>query len=387
MATKKDYYDVLGVAKDADEQTIKKAYWKSAKKYHPDVNPGDKDAEERFKEANEAYEVLSDQEKRARYDQYGHAGVDPSAGGYGGFGGGGGFGLDLDDLFASIFGGFGGGFSGFGGGQRARQRGPERGANLRYRMNLDFLEAAFGVEREITIKKADKCATCQGFGTADGKEAPTCPTCQGAGQVQTRQQTMFGQMMTTRPCPDCHGSGKKIDNPCRDCGGTGIKEKTKRLLVTVPAGINEGEMLTLRGEGEPGTLGGSYGDLYIEIGIRPHAVFQRSGRNTYCEVPITFVQATLGGEISVPTIDGTEPFKLKEGVQPGDQFVLKNKGIPVIGRPNQRGDHHFSVKLEIPKRLNNQQKELLKQFDQTTTDDNYQIRKSFIDKVKGVFQK
>lgn len=382
MAEKRDYYEVLGVDKSADEQQIKKAYWKLAKKYHPDVNPGDKAAEESFKEANEAYEVLSDKEKRQRYDTMGHAGVDPSAG-FGGFQGG--FNLDLDDLFSSIFGGFGG-FGGYGT-QTGRRQGPARGANLRYRMNLDFMEAAFGTEREITIRKNDRCQTCDGQGTADKSKPSTCGTCHGTGQVQTRQQTMFGQMMTTRPCPECHGAGTKITNPCSDCGGSGIKEKTKRLKVTVPAGINEGEMLTLRGEGEPGQNGGSYGDLYIEIGIRPHPVFTRLGYTTMCEVPITFVQAAVGAEISVPTIDGTETFKLREGTQPGEQFVLKNKGIPVIGRQNQRGDHRFTVTLEVPKRLTSQQKDMLKAFEETTSDENYQMRKSFIDKVKGIFTK
>jgi molecular chaperone DnaJ len=387
LLAKRDYYEVLGVNKDADEQQIKRAYWKLAKKYHPDVNPDNKEAEEKFKEANEAYEILSDKDKRARYDQFGHAGVDPSAGGGSGFGGfgGGGFNVNLDDLFSSIFGGFGGFGGGFAG--QPRRQGPMRGANLRYRMNLDFLEAAFGLEREIKIRKSDTCDTCKGTGSADSKEPETCPTCKGQGQVQSVQQTMFGQMMSTHTCPDCGGSGRKIANPCRDCHGSGMREKTKKLLVKVPAGINEGEMLTLRGEGEPGVRGGSYGDLYIEIAIRPHPVFTRERYTTWSEVPITFAQAALGSEISVPTIDGTDSFRLKEGTQPGDVFTIRGKGIPYINRPNQRGDHRFRVTLEVPRRLNEEQKDLLRRFDESCDDDNYEGRKSFFEKVKGLFTK
>ena len=285
MPEKRDYYEVLGVPRTATEEELKKAYRTLAKKYHPDLNPDNKEAEAKFKEANEAYAVLSDADKRRNYDQYGHAGVDGQ--GFGGFEGG--FNIDLEDLFGNLFGGFGGG--------GRRRSGPQRGANLKYRMNLDFMEAAFGVERQITINKEDHCDTCKGTGTRDGSAPEKCGSCGGTGQVSQRQQTMFGTVMTSRPCPTCRGTGNLIKDPCPSCGGRGLRQKSKPLTVKVPAGINEGEMLTVRGEGEPGTLGGPYGDLYIEIHIRPHPVFERNGTNTACEIPITFPQAALGAEI------------------------------------------------------------------------------------------
>lgn len=376
MPEKRDYYEVLGVPKTATEDEMKKAYRTMAKQYHPDLNPGNKEAEAKFKEVNEAYAVLSDAEKRKVYDQYGHAGVDGQ--GFGGFGGQG-FDIDLDDLLGSFFGG------GFGGGGRQRRSGPQRGANLKYRMNLDFMEAAFGVEREISINKEDTCDACHGRGTRDGSEPDKCSVCHGTGQVNQRQQTMFGAVMTSRPCPTCNGRGTTIKDPCPSCGGHGRRQKSKSLMVKVPAGINEGEMLTARGEGEPGTLGGPYGDLYIEVHIRPHPVFQRNGNNTFCEVPITFSQASLGAEIDIPTIDGNYAFHLKEGTQPGDSFTIRGKGIPVVNRTNQRGDHQFRVILEVPRHLNDAQKELLKQFEQSCTDKNYQKRGTFFGKIKDLF--
>lgn len=376
MPDKRDYYEVLGVSKNASEDELKKAYRKLAKKYHPDLNPGDKEAESKFKEANEAYAVLSDAEKRKNYDQYGHAGVDGQ--GFGGFGGAG-FDIDLDDLFGSFF---GGGF----GGSRQRRNGPQRGANLKYRMNLDFMEAAFGVEREISIKKEDLCDTCHGTGTKDGSAPDQCSTCHGTGQVNQRQQTMFGAVMTSRPCPTCGGKGTVVKDPCNSCGGNGRVQKTKSLSVKVPAGINEGEMLTARGEGEPGSNGGPYGDLYIEIHIRPHPVFTREGYHTYCEVPITFAQAAIGAEIEVPTIDGPYKHSLKEGTQPGDIFTIKGKGIPYINRSNMRGDHRFKVILEVPSHLSDEQKDLLKKFEDTCTEKNYQKRTGFFSKLKDLFK-
>ncbi len=384
MADKRDYYEILGVDKSADENQIKKAYWKLAKKYHPDVNPDDKEAEEKFKEANEAYQVLSDKDKRSRYDQFGHAGVDPNGFAGQGFGG-----FDLNDIFSTIFGGFGGfgDLGGFGRQSSTRSRGPRRGVNLRYRMNLDFMEAAFGVEREISINKDDICTSCQGNKTSDGTKPRTCPTCKGSGQVQMVRETMFGQMMTNSTCETCRGSGEIIEKPCPDCKGRGVKSVNKRLRVTIPAGINEGEMLTLRGEGEPGEMGGPYGDLYIEIRIRPHPVFRREGANTFCEVPITFAQAALGAEIEVPTIDGTVDFRLHEGTQPGDTYTMKGKGVPLINRTGQRGNHIFKVKIEVPRNLDNSQKELLNTFEQSLSEENYRERKSFFDKVKQAFSK
>ncbi|MDD2578735.1 MAG: molecular chaperone DnaJ [Eubacteriales bacterium] len=380
MAEKRDYYEVLGVSKSAADDELKKAYRKQAKQYHPDLNPGDKEAEAKFKEANEAYAVLSDPEKRRVYDQYGHAGVDGQ--GFGGFGGAG-FDIDLEDLFGSFF---GGGFGGFGGGSR-RQRGPKRGANLRYRMNLEFMEAAFGVEREIKIRKEDLCDSCQGTGTADGEKPETCSTCHGSGQVNQQQQTMFGTVMTSRPCPTCGGSGTIIKNPCSSCGGRGRRQTTKTLRVNIPAGINEGEMLTVRGEGEPGTLGGPYGDLYIEVHLKPHSVFQRNGNQTFCEVPVTFAQLALGAEIEIPTIDGNQTYTLKEGTQPGERFTIRGKGIPYVNRGGQRGDHVFQVILEVPRHLEEHQKTLLQEFEATCSEKNYQKRGSFFQKIKEIFSK
>jgi len=371
---KRDYYEVLGVPRTATEEELKKAYRTLAKKYHPDLNPDNKEAEAKFKEANEAYAVLSDADKRRNYDQYGHAGVDGQ--GFGGFEGG--FNIDLEDLFGNLFGGFGGG--------GRRRSGPQRGANLKYRMNLDFMEAAFGVERQITINKEDHCDTCKGTGTRDGSAPEKCGACGGTGQVSQRQQTMFGTVMTSRPCPTCRGTGNLIKDPCPSCSGRGLRQKSKPLNVKVPAGINEGEMLTVRGEGEPGTLGGPYGDLYIEIHIRPHPVFERNGTNTACEIPITFPQAALGAEIEVPTIDGPYKYRIKEGTQPGDTFTIRGKGIPHLNRNNIRGDHIFRVVLEVPKHLSDSQKEILQQFDQTCTDKNYVKRGSFFSKLKEIFK-
>lgn len=379
MPEKRDYYEVLGVARTAGEDELKKAYRTLAKKYHPDLNPGNKEAEAKFKEANEAYAVLSDAEKRRNYDQFGHAGVDGQ--GFGGFNGGG-FGIDLEDLFGNLF---GGGFGGFGGSARQRT-GPQRGANLKYRMNLEFMEAAFGVERQINITKEDTCDTCHGAGTSDGSAPERCGTCNGTGQVNQRQQTMFGTVMTSRPCQTCHGSGTVIKNPCLSCNGRGVRQKNKTLNVKVPAGINENEMLTIRGEGEAGTLGGPHGDLYVEIHVKPHHVFEREGYNTHTEIPITFTQAALGAEIEVPTIDGPYKYHIKEGTQPGDSFTIRGKGIPYLNRNNMRGDHIFKVVLEVPRQLDEEQKKILQQFDQTCTDKNYQKRGSFFSKIKDLFK-
>lgn len=375
MPEKRDYYDVLGVARTATDDELKRAYRKLAKQYHPDLNPDNKEAEAKFKEANEAYAVLSDAEKRQVYDQYGHAGVDGQ--GFGGFDGSG-FDIDLEDLFGSFFGGFGGS-------QRRRRSGPQRGANLKYRMNLDFMEAAFGVERQITVNKEDHCDICKGTGTRDGSAPDRCPTCNGSGQVNQRQQTLFGTVMTSRPCPNCGGAGTFVKDPCLTCNGRGRHQKSKQLQVKIPAGINEGEMLTVRGEGEPGSQGGPYGDLYIEVHIKQHPVFRRDGNNTYCEIPITFPQAALGCELEVPTIDGPHTFHLKEGTQPNETFTIRGKGIPYVNRNNIRGDHIFRVILEVPRHLNESQKEQLRQFDQTCSDSNYSKRGSFFSKLKDLF--
>lgn len=374
MADKRDYYEVLGVGRNATEDELKKAYRKLAKKYHPDVNPDNAEAESKFKEASEAYAILSDADKRRQYDQFGHAGVDGQ-----GFGGQG-FGVDFEDILNSMF---GGGF-GFGGGRSSRPQ-ARRGADLRYRMSLDFMEAAFGTHRKFKITKEDSCDHCEGSGAAPGTSAKTCSTCNGAGQVQARQQTMFGTMMTTRTCDTCHGSGKIIPTPCTVCSGRGRRRVEKELEVDVPAGIDHGQMLTMPGEGEVGERGGGYGDLYVEMNIKPHQIFTRKGFNTYCDIPVTFVQAALGEEISIPTIDGPIEYKLKEGTQPGDTITLRNKGIPILKRQNSRGDAIVNVVIEVPKNLSQQQKDLLSEFETTTTDRNYQKREGFFAKLKNLF--
>lgn len=373
MADKRDYYEVLGVEKSASSDELKRAYRKVAKKYHPDINKDDKEAENKFKEANEAYAVLSNEEQRARYDQFGHAGL----GDQGGFNG-----FDVSDIFDNLF---GGGFGGFGGSSR-RRSGPQRGANLKYRITLDFLEAAFGIERSIKINKEDKCSTCDGTGAKKGTEPKTCGVCSGTGQVNQRQQTMFGTVMATHTCSTCHGTGTIIDNPCETCRGTGRHSKTKTLDVKIPAGINHGEMLTLRGEGEPGSKGGPYGDLYIEVSIKPHPIFKREGYKTYCEVPVTFPQVALGADISVPTIDGPYIYKLKEGTQPGELFTIRGKGIPHVNRNTVRGDHIFKVIVEVPNNLDQKQKDLLREFDESCSDNNYKNRRSFFSKIKELFK-
>lgn len=379
MAEKRDYYEVLGVSKGATDEEIKKAFRKVAKQYHPDVNPGNKEAEAKFKEANEAYAVLSDKTMRVKYDQYGHAGVNQQD--FGGFGG---AGFDFSDIFDNLF---GGGFGGFGGSSSRRRNGPQRGANLKYRLTLDFLEAAFGVEREITVTKDDICDVCSGTGAKPGTDTVQCSTCNGSGQVSARQQTMFGTVMTTKTCPTCSGAGTIIKDPCTSCNGRGRKSRKKKLKINVPAGINRGEMLTLRGEGEPGTKGGPHGDLYIEISVREHSIFQREGYNTYCEVVVTFPQVALGCDLNIPTIDGEYSFKLKEGTQPGDVFTIRGKGIPHVNRNHLRGDHIFKVVVEVPRHLDQKQKDMLKEFDNSCSDKNYQQRGSFFGKIKELFNK
>lgn len=378
MAEKRDYYEVLGVAKNCGEDELKKAYRRRAKECHPDLHPGDHEAEEAFKEVNEAYGVLSDPEKRSRYDQFGFDGVDGQ--GYRNYNASD-FGFDLNDILNTFFGGFGG----FGGAQRSNPNAPRRGANLKYRMTLEFLEAAFGTKREINFSREGSCSHCHGSGAEPGTEVKTCPTCHGSGQVAQQQQTLFGLSVVSRPCGDCGGTGKIIATPCNQCHGRGREEQKRKLDVTVPAGIDQGEMLTLRGEGEAGYNGGPDGDLYIEVSIKPHDVFERRGYNVYCDVPITFAQAALGKEIAIPTIHGTEKYTLKEGTQPGDLVTLRNKGIPVINRPGQFGDLVAHFTIEVPRQLNDEQKELLSRFDEACDEKNYRKRVSFLDRLKNLF--
>lgn len=373
---KRDYYEVLGVNKNATEEELKKAYRQVAKKYHPDLNPGNAEAEAKFKEANEAYAVLSDADKRRKYDQFGHAGVDGN-----GFGGGGFNYTDMDfsDIFSSIFGG------GFGGSSR-RRSGPQRGADLRYGMSISFMEAAFGVEKDITIDKEDTCTSCNGSGAQPGTSPETCPTCHGSGRIQQQTQTLFGMTMVTRDCNTCGGRGTIIRTPCAACHGRGRMRIRKTIHVKVPAGVDTGNRLPIRGEGEPGTRGGPYGDLYIEFKVAKHDIFTRTGADTYCEVPISYSQACLGGEIDVPTIDGPMKYTIKEGTQPGETVDFRGKGIPYVNSNGARGKHTCKFVVEVPTRLNEEQKKLLRSFEGTLTERNYAKKSGFFKKVKDIFR-
>lgn len=381
MSTKRDYYDVLGVGKSVDATEIKKAYRKLAMKYHPDKNPGDKEAEERFKEINEAYEVLSDETKRRNYDQFGHEGVNGQGfGGAGGFGGQG-FG-GFDDIFGDIFGDmFGGGF----GGGRQRRRGPERGADIKQRVNISFEEAAFGKKVQVKINRSEECEECNGSGAKPGTSKKTCPTCNGSGQVQSVQRTPFGNIASTRTCSTCNGEGEVIDSPCTKCHGKGSIRKTKTIEVDIPAGIDEGQMIKLGGQGELGSRGGPRGDLYIEVNVNAHPLFTREGYDVYLEMPITFAQATLGDKIQVPTLDGKVEYEIPEGTQTGTVFRLKGKGIPKL-RSNVRGDQYVKVTVEIPKKLNDKQKELVRQFAKECGQEVHQRQKTLSDKIDNFFK-
>ena len=345
MAGKRDYYEVLGVSRNASEADIKKAYRKLAKKYHPDVNPGNREAEAKFKEVNEAYEVLSDPQKKAQYDQFGHAGVNSN--GFGGTGGGfADFDFGFGDIFESFFGG-----SGFG--SSSRRNAPQKGRDLRYNLEISFEEAAFGAEKEITILRMEKCDKCGGSGAKPGTTATTCSTCNGTGQVQYKQRTPFGQFINVKTCSACNGEGKIINNPCTMCHGKGQVRKSKKVKINVPAGIDDGQTISLRGEGDPGTKGGPPGDLYISISVRPHPLFTRKGYDIICEIPITFAQAALGAEIEVPTLDGRVKYSIHEGTQSGTVFRLKNKGVQDI-QGYGRGDQYVKVIVEVPKNLKRQ---------------------------------
>lgn len=384
MAEKRDYYEVIGVPKTASEDEIKKAYRKFAKKYHPDLNPNNKEAEAKFKEVNEAYEVLSDPEKKAKYDQFGHAGVDPNfgggAGGYGGYGSPFGEDIDLGDIFGSFFGG------GFGGSRRrANPNAPRRGTDTEAVLNISFEEAAKGCKKSITYQNIINCTECGGTGAEKGTSPKTCPTCNGTGQVRINQRTPFGVMQTSRSCDHCHGTGKIIEKPCHVCSGQGRVRKSKTLEVTVPAGINDDQVLNVSGQGNAGQNGGPSGDLHVYVSVRPHAVFERRGDDVWCEMPVTFTQAALGADVTVPTLDGKVTYALREGTQPGDVFKLKGKGIAHLGGRG-RGDQFVQVTIEVPKNLSQKQKDILKEFDSSATDRNYQKRKGFRDKLKDMFQ-
>ena len=375
---KRDYYEVLGVSRDATEDEIKKAYKKLARKYHPDMNPGDKEAEEKFKEVNEANEVLSDPEKKARYDQFGFAGVDPTYGagaGGGAYGGAGGFDFgDLGDIFGSFFGG------GFGGGA-ARHNGPQRGASIRASVAISFTEAAFGCEKEVTLERSEQCSACKGNGCAPGTTPEICPDCRGTGTVMRAQRTPFGVMQSQMPCQKCGGTGKIIHQPCKTCRGMGAVRRQHKVEVNIPAGIDDGQTISLRGQGHAGRNGGPSGDLLITIMVRPHDIFRREGTAVFCEAPITFTQAVLGGELEIPTIDGKVKYSIPEGTQTGTVFRLKGKGIPVLNGRG-RGDQYVTVTIETPTNLNKEQKEALRKFDATLGENNHQKQKSFFKKFR-----
>ena len=385
MADKRDYYEVLGVDKSASAEQIKKAYRKKAMEFHPDRNPGNKEAEEKFKEVGEAYEVLSDADKKARYDQFGFAGVDPNYGaGQGGnpFGGGfgGGFG-DFGDIFSDLFGGaFGGGAS-----RAQQQNAPRKGENIMARLELTFEEAAFGCEKEVSTPRIENCPNCSGSGSADGV-IETCSNCRGTGRVTVMQNMMGMRMQTQTTCPHCSGRGKIVKNPCTTCKGKGKVRKTNKVKVKIPAGIDEGQSVRVRGEGSVGANGGPNGDLLVEILIRRHPIFEREYMDVLCEVPITFTQAALGAEIQVPTLDGKVPFTIPEGTQTGKEFVLRDKGIPEVNNPRRRGDHRFTVVVETPTRLTKEQKELLRQLDATLEKNETPKIKKFFDNLKDFFE-
>ena len=374
---KRDYYEVLGVSKGASEDEIKKAYKKLARKYHPDLNPDNKEAEEKFKEVNEAYEVLSDANKKARYDQFGFAGVDPSygaGGGGGGFDGGFDFG-DLGDIFGSFFGG------GFGGARRTNPNAPQRGESIRMAVTISFEEAAFGCEKSVSVDRMETCNTCHGNGCAAGTTPEICPDCHGTGQVQVRRQTPMGVFATASPCTRCGGKGKIIHQPCPDCHGSGAVRQHRTIQVSIPAGIDNGQTISVRGQGNAGRNGGPAGDLLVTITVRPHELFRREGTSVLCEAPITFAQAVLGAELEIPTIDGKVKYDLPEGTQSGTTFRLKGKGIPSLNGRG-RGDQYVTVYIETPRNLNKEQKEALKKFAESVGDNNYEERKKFFRKFK-----
>ena len=358
MADKRDYYEVLGVEKGASEDEIKKAYKKLARKYHPDMNPGDKAAEEKFKEINEANEVLSNPEKRQKYDQFGFAGVDPNYGaGQGGAYGAGGFDFgDLGDIFGSFFGG------GFGGGQQ-RRNGPRRGESIRASVSVDFTEAAFGCEKSVTVDRSEPCPTCKGNGCAHGTTPEVCPDCHGTGTVTQAQRTPFGVMQSQGPCQKCRGTGKIIHQPCPRCGGRGAVRKNQTIKVKIPAGIDDGQTLNLRGKGNAGLDGGPAGDLLITVFVKPHPLFERDGNSVLMEMPVSFAQAALGAEIEVPTIDGRVKLTIPEGTQPGSVFRLRGKGIPYLqSKGGGRGDQFVTITVTVPKNMTSEQKERLRAY-------------------------
>ena len=389
---KRDYYEVLGVDRGADEATIKKAYRQLAKKYHPDMNPGDKEAEKKFKEASEAYAVLSDAEKRRQYDQFGHAAFEQGGGGAGGFGGFDFNGGDMGDIFGDIFGDL------FGGGRSRRaNNGPMKGANVRTAVRITFEEAVFGCEKQLDLNLKDECTTCHGTGAKPGTSPETCPKCGGKGQIVYTQQSLFGTVRNVQTCPDCNGSGKIVKEKCADCHGSGYITNRKKIAVTIPAGIDNGQSIRIREKGEPGVNGGPRGDLLVEVQVERHPIFQRQDMNIYSTAPITYAQAALGGEVKLNTVDGEMLYEVKPGTQTDTRIRLKGKGVPSLRNKNVRGDHYVTLVVQVPTNLNEEAKEALRKFDEAcgnrpaggTSDGSEKSekkKKSFMDKLKETFE-
>ena len=384
---KRDYYEVLGVDRGADEATIKKAYRQLAKKYHPDMNPGDKEAEKKFKEASEAYAVLSDAEKRRQYDQFGHAAFEQGGGGAGGFGGFDFNGGDMGDIFGDIFGDL------FGGGRSRRaNNGPMKGANVRTAVRITFEEAVFGCEKQLDLNLKDECTTCHGTGAKPGTSTETCPKCGGKGQIVYTQQSLFGTVRNVQTCPDCNGSGKIVKEKCADCHGSGYITNRKKIAVTIPAGIDNGQSIRIREKGEPGVNGGPRGDLLVEIQVERHPIFQRQDMNIYSTAPVTFAQAALGGQIHITSVDGNMAYDIKPGTQTDTKIRLKGKGVPSLRNKNIRGDHYVTLVVQVPTKLNEEAKEYLRKYDEAVNgkiNDSKQEKpkkKSFMEKIKETFE-
>ena len=384
---KRDYYEVLGVDRGADEATIKKAYRQLAKKYHPDMNPGDKEAEKKFKEASEAYAVLSDAEKRRQYDQFGHAAFEQGGGGAGGFGGFDFNGGDMGDIFGDIFGDL------FGGGRSRRaNNGPMKGANVRTAVRITFEEAVFGCEKQLDLNLKDECTTCHGTGAKPGTSPETCPKCGGKGQIVYTQQSLFGTVRNVQTCPDCNGSGKIVKEKCADCHGSGYITNRKKIAVTIPAGIDNGQSIRIREKGEPGVNGGPRGDLLVEVQVERHPIFQRQDMNIYSTAPVTFAQAALGGQIHITTVEGNMAYDIKPGTQTDTKIRLKGKGVPSLRNKNIRGDHYVTLVVQVPTKLNEEAKEYLRKYDEAVNgkiNDSKQEKpkkKSFMEKIKETFE-
>ena len=393
--SKRDYYEVLGVSKDADDAAIKKAYRALAKKYHPDMNPGDAEAEKKFKEASEAYAVLSDAEKRRQYDQFGHAAFEGGAGGAGGFGGFDINGADFGDIFGDIFGDL------FGGGGRRGGRannGPMKGANIRKSIRITFEEAVFGCKKELEVILKDPCTTCGGTGAKPGTSPETCPKCGGKGQVVYTSQSFFGTVQNVQTCPNCGGSGKVIKEKCTSCSGTGYTSSKKKIEVTIPAGIDNGQSVRIREKGEPGTNGGPRGDLLVEVNVSRHPIFQRQDMHIFSTVPISFAQAALGGDVKIQTVDGAVIYNVKPGTKTDTKVRLKGKGVPSLRNSAVRGDHYVTLVIQTPEKLSAEAKEALRRFDELSGNSLHQNdsnpeksekktkRKGFMDKVKEAFE-